>query len=201
MTLRSSVYGWKSVWMDFAEEKSGDFVEGQKEVTVRVPVANKPWAITFSMLDRKAPAPDETTAQMAYKAKDDFSFAIHSKTWVAEAGKLFGMQDIEVGDAEFDRDYIIKGNDIQAVRTLFSSDDLRERIREQKSIRLVVLTSAAQLKEFGNVPKGTHVLSFTENEAINSFERLNEIYELLVKIAEKLTHMGKAVEADPGIEI
>ena len=46
----------------------------------------------------------------------------------ATSGNGFGMQDIEIGDPQFDEDFIIKGTDESQVRALLSHPKLRELI-------------------------------------------------------------------------
>jgi hypothetical protein len=47
---------------------------------------------------------------------------------------MLGMQDVEVGMPEFDRDFIIKGNDEGKLRQLFANPKIRELIAGQKDI-------------------------------------------------------------------
>lgn len=203
MKLRSSVYGWRSVWMEFAEEKAGDVVDEQKAFTMRVPAKEKPWTVTFTMNPRGtgASASDFTTVALPYKAKGAFSFAIFNRNWIQEAGKVFGVQDIEVGDADFDRDYIIKGSDEKAVKRLFGNERLKELIRMQKSVHLSIHDEPAELKPYGTVPPGVNILAFRDNEAINSFERLGEIHELMVVCLDQLVEIDRASNSDPHFEV
>src|SRR5439155_325125 len=43
-------------------------------------------------------------------------------------GKLFGMQDIELGDPAFDRAFLIKGQPPERVRQLFGAPEARARL-------------------------------------------------------------------------
>ena len=51
------------------------------------------------------------------------------------------MQDIEVGEPEFDEAFIIKGNDESRVVSLFSNSKIRQLIQAQPKIRLEVKDS------------------------------------------------------------
>ena len=51
-----------------------------------------------------------------YVNPEGFRFTIYRKGFFSDLGKLLGMQDIEVGDPEFDEAFIIKGNDEDRVR-------------------------------------------------------------------------------------
>ena len=65
-----------------------------------------------------------------------FRFSIYPGTLLGSLGRLFGMQDIEVGDAEFDREYIIKGTDEKKVKALLASERIRQLIRSRNEVNL-----------------------------------------------------------------
>ncbi len=67
-----------------------------------------------------------TTLSAPLQSDSDFSFAIHHEGFLDEVGKLFGMQDIETGYAEFDKKVIVKTNEKNNVKKLFAGDDVRE---------------------------------------------------------------------------
>ena len=71
-----------------------------------------------------------------YVNPEGFRFTIYRKGILSELGKLFGMQDIEIGDPEFDEAFIIKGTDEARVQNLFADAKLRELIRAQPTIQL-----------------------------------------------------------------
>jgi hypothetical protein len=57
---------------------------------------------------------------------NDFNFAIHHEGFIDTMGKFFGMEDIEIGYPEFDKKLIVKTNDAERVKTIFSDDDVRD---------------------------------------------------------------------------
>jgi hypothetical protein len=66
-----------------------------------------------------------------YQDKNGFRFSISSKNIFSEIGKLFGMQDVKIGDAVFDDKFIIKTNDEEKVRGFFNSPRLRQLAQAQ----------------------------------------------------------------------
>ncbi len=56
---------------------------------------------------------------------NDFRFAIHKEGFLDEIGKFFGMQDVELGYEEFDKKVIVKTNDEEKVKKIFSDADER----------------------------------------------------------------------------
>ncbi len=87
--LRSSVFGWKSVWMDVAEETNGEFDEGPNGVRVRVPLAQTPWTVTIKLSQNGLPPvpKNQTVIAVPFKAQKHFSFNIHNKTWLEGVGQ------------------------------------------------------------------------------------------------------------------
>ena len=61
-----------------------------------------------------------TRMRAPYVNPEGFRFTIYRKGVFSDLGKLLGMQDIEVGDPDFDEAFIIKGNDESKVRDLFA---------------------------------------------------------------------------------
>lgn len=70
-----------------------------------------------------------TTFAANLLVKDGFRFAIHEDTFLDEAGKLFGMQDVVIGYPEFDDKVIIKTNNEEKVKLLFDSEEVREALK------------------------------------------------------------------------
>ena len=76
-----------------------------------------------------------------YINPEGFRFTIYRKSLFSNLGKLLGMQNIEVGDPEFDEAFIIKGNDESKVRDLFANPKIRQMIQAQPKIWLEVKDS------------------------------------------------------------
>ncbi len=126
---------------------------------------------------------------------------MHNKTWFEEAAKPFGLQDIIVGDEAFDAEYIIQGSDTALVQELLSEPSLRQLIQGQPKVRLSIYKDKGQLSRFGSVPVGVHVLTYTEEEAINSFERLSGLGDLMNAVLDGLFRIGVAQKVNPNFVI
>jgi hypothetical protein len=86
-----------------------------------------PWTVT---LDTYAVSSGHshitfTRIRAPYVNPEGFRFTIYRKGFFSDLGKLLGMQDIEVGEPEFDEAFIIKGNDEHRVQVLFSDPKIR----------------------------------------------------------------------------
>jgi hypothetical protein len=90
------------------------------------------------------------------------------------------MQDIEVGDPEFDEAFIIKGNDEGRVQTLFADARLRELVRSQPTIHLLVTDSEGW---FGpTFPEDVDELHFQVVGVITDVERLKSLFDAVSRL-------------------
>jgi hypothetical protein len=200
--LRSSVYGWKSVWMDLTDELNGEFEDGTYAVKAKLPLAGTPLSLAMQMHTHPmGQAISETTVlAVPFNFENQFQFAVHNSSAVEEVAKILGLQDIVVGDAEFDKTYIIQGSDPRMVQKLFADSDFKMKIQEQKSVNLSIVDG--HHKQFGiTPPQGVGVLVFVEKGTVNSFERLTTLVELMAFTVKRLQTLGVAAQDAPSYEI
>src|SRR5436190_1431673 len=131
------------VWRQLSEEIGAEFVEGGFWKRNKVRVHAKPWTITLDTCTDSSGESSTTYTRLRapYVNAEGFRFTIYRRGFFSDLGKLLGMQDIEVGDPEFDEAFIIKGNDEDRVRVLFSNSKIQQMIQAQAQIRLDVKDS------------------------------------------------------------
>lgn len=194
--LRNSAFGWKSVWMTLAEESGGeleDRVDTVGWLKVEIPLNQTGWTLTYKVLHAHKHN-QRTTVVLPFKADYDFSFCVRNRSWLGDTMKLFGMQDLEIGEADFDRDYYIQGSDVPLVNRLLQSTKLRELIDGQGSLSLEIHRAPHHHQ---GVPAGASVLYFEDHSTINSYERLRSIQELMMCALEELQKHGVASHTAP----
>jgi hypothetical protein len=129
---------------------------------------------------------------------DGFRFTIYRKGIFSGLGKLLGMQDIEIGDSEFDRDFVIKSNNEAKAIALFSNEKIRRLIQAQPSIHLEIKGDNGW---FGTTfPEGVDELYFQVAGIIKDIDRLKGLYELFAEVLNHLCHIASAYERDPRIK-
>lgn len=203
MGLLREVFGpsQKEVWDKLANEIEAEFVDGGFWRGSKVVARVKEWTIT---LDKYAVSTGKTTVvytrmRAPYVNKDGFRFRIYRKGIFSEIGKLFGMQDVEVGYPSFDEDFIIKGNDTQKLVELFSNSRIRELIELQPQIYFEVKDDEGW---FGaQFPEGVDELYFQVTGIIKDVERLKTLYNLFAEVLNQLCIMGSAYEDGAGVEL
>src|SRR3954467_14365371 len=127
-------------WRRLGEEAGADFIDGGFWKGSEVKAHVGPWAVTLDTYTVHTGHAHFTYTRMRapYVNPDGFRFTVYRKGLFSELGKLLGMQDIEVGEPEFDEAFILQGNDESRVRDLFAEAGLRSLALAQTSLRLSV---------------------------------------------------------------
>ena len=191
----------KEVWQQLSREMNARFVEGSFTKADKVQVTHGEWTVT---LDTYAVHTGKvvitfTRMRAPYVNPDGFRFRVYRSGVFSDIGKVFGMQDVEVGQPGFDEDFVIKGTDEGRLRQLFANPKIRELIEAQKDIDFSVKDDEGW---FGpTFPEGVDELSFTVAGVIQDIERLKRMYELFAETLEELCRMGSAYRRDPEVEI
>ena len=216
MSKRLSQSGQEEPWARLADEMGGQFVKRSRllrllggrsdEVVAKV----NGWTMVLDYVRRQprlsgSPLVHEycTRMQAFYIGETDFRFSIRGKGILSGLGKLAGMQDIEIGDPDFDRDFWVKSNDESAVRALLGEPAIRRSLELQRSIRPFSLWAARCDDEFevlGHPEERLHRLLFTDKFVDapptkgTDTPRLKSIFELLAAILNRLRDMEVASE-------
>jgi len=203
MSILRQIFGpsQEEVWRQLCSEIGAEFVEGGFWRGTKVQARVKEWTVTLDTYTVSTGKSHVTYTRMRapYVNKDGFRFTIYRKGLFSELGKRLGMQDIEVGDPEFDRDFIIKGNDESKVLALFGNPRIRQLIQAQPSISLEVKDDEGWFS--ASFPEGVDELYFQVVGVVKDVERLKSLYELFAETLDHLSHIGSAYENDPHLAL
>lgn len=190
----------QEVWGQLAQEIDAELDHGfWKGTAVRARVGE--WTVTLDTYTVSTGQSSVTYTRMRapYFNPDGFRFALSPEGFFASIGKFFGMQDIEIGYPEFDESYIIKGNDQEKLRWLFSNARVRELIRRQPRIRLEIKDDEGW---FGaDFPDGVDQLCFHATGIIKDVEQLKALFDLFGEVLNQLCKIGSAYEGDPNVAL
>ena len=189
------------IWRRLSEELGAEYVDGGFCRSARVEAAHGEWRMT---LDTYTVSTGKTSVvytrmRAPYVNPDEFRFTIYRRGVFSDVGRFFGMQDLEVGDPAFDRDFIVKGTDEARLRSLFSSPRLREVLQRQPAVHLSVKDDEGWLGT--RFPDRVDVLAFVVVGVIKDIERLKAFYELFAVTLDELCRIGAAYESDPEVRL
>ncbi len=189
------------IWRKLCAETGADFVQGGFWKGDKVQATHGEWTLTldtFAVSTGKA-VMLFTRLRAPFVNPDKFRFTIYRRSVFSDLGKFLGMQDIEVGHPEFDRDFIIKGTDTARVRALFANARVRELIMMQPQIYLTVCDDEGF---FGaEFPPDTDELCFRGAGVIKDVERMKHLFELFAETLDQLCRAGSAYDRAPGVKL
>jgi len=197
--LHTKMYGWKYVWYEFAEEFEGSVDDpnpdsSQTGMSIVVPITNTPWVLVYTLDPGMNGNNSHTTVEVNYAPRGDFKFAIHPQKKIDNFSKLLGMQDIIIGDKSFDPLFVIKGNDVDKVRELFSSAEIKEHIIAEPTIQIWAHSEVGDSRPSARVlAPQPHVLSLRVAGAVDDFGRLKGFYKLMEILLKTLCEVEAAV--------
>ena len=109
----------------------------------------------------------------ALEKNKNFELSVYKQNILAEAGKLFGLQDVKVGHEEIDKNFIIKTNDESLTKQLFSDYTVRKIFETMNELELGTTEQ--------NV--GDTIIRYFElviEDGITNVDRLRQIYEAFI---------------------
>lgn len=185
----------KILWKQLCEELEADFIPGKgffRKDAIKAYHGN--WTIIIDTY-KKGKRPTITRIRAPYVNRDSFQFRLFRNRIDTGVNKLLGMQDIEVGFEEFDKDFVIQGNDERKLRMLFSHERIRQIISLQPEINLQSKTDQSWVHD--PMGEGISELQFHVKGIITNLDRLHDLYDLFADLLNHLCHIGSAYEDDP----
>jgi hypothetical protein len=191
----------EDIWQQLCAEINARYVDGGFWKGDKVQATHGPWTITLDtyVVSTGKATIVYTRMRAPYVNPDGFRFTVYRKGLFSDIGKWFGMQDIEIGDAAFDRDFILQSNQETKLRELLASPRLRDLINRQPEIRFAVKDDEGYFAP--SFPEGVDELHFLVVGIIKDVERLKLLYQLFAETLDQLCRIGSAYESAPNVEL
>jgi hypothetical protein len=189
------------VWRQLSETIGGRYVEGGFWKGDRVEASYGEWTITLDTYTVHANNTHITYTRLRapYVNPGEFRFKIYRRSVFSDIGKFFGMQDVEVGDAAFDRDFIVKTTSEAQVKELLSNPRLREEMAAQPTVTVTVYDDEGLFKR--SFPDGVDALSTVVRGVVKDAARLEQLFALHADILDELCRIGAAYETAPDVKL
>lgn len=191
----------EEIWSQLSQELGADYQEGGFFKEGKVVLAHKQWEITLDTYTVHTGKSNITYTRMRapYVNRDGFRFNIYRKNIFSGIGKLFGMKDIEVGDAFFDDEFIIQGEPEHLVSRLLSNVAVRQLIQSQPDIHFQVKDDDGWFKS--KFPEGVDELYFEVVGVIKDKQLLKNLFDLFAVVLDELCRYGSAYETNPEVTV
>ena len=189
MSPREKRTNRRDAWRRLAVALGGTYVEAGFFKPDRVEVGRGGFAIVLDAFSADKVA--YTRLRADFVSLDGLRLRLYPRGVLSDLATSLGMQDVEVGDAAFDRAFVIKGNDEGKLRALRGERGLRELISAQRDVVLAVRDVGASGGR-GYVPAGAVQLSCTVTGEIDSGRRLAALFDLVGAAMARLRAIGSA---------
>jgi hypothetical protein len=189
------------IWSQLSREIGAEYEEGGFFKDGKVVLSHRQWEITLDTYTVHTGKSHITYTRMRapFVNRDGFRFKIYRKNIFSGIGKLFGVQDVEVGDAFFDDQFIIQGEPEHLVRSLLINGMIRQLIQNQKDIHFQIKDDEGWFNK--TFPEGVDELYFEVVGVIKDRERLKSLFDLFTLVLDQLCQLGSAYETDPNVEL
>jgi hypothetical protein len=193
--------GTDEVWGRLCQEIGGELVQNGRWKGSKVKLDVGPWTI---VLDNHTVSEGETSTtytrlRAPFLNPAGFRFQIYRKGPFSGLGKMLGMQDIEVGDPEFDAAFIIKSNDEGTVRELLANPGLRQMFQALPRVRLEIKDNEGW---FGTkFPDDADELCFLAPGVIKDVALLKSLFDLFATMLDQLCRIRATTKQHPGVSL
>ena len=191
MAIYREVFGpsKEDIWRQLSKEIGARYVESGFWHGDMVQAQIGEWTVTLDAHEVPFGGANRITTRLRapFANQDGFSFLVFRSGVFAELGKLIGMQDVEVGFPEFDKKFVIKGNNKELLRRLFSNEKIRKLLSEQPNVRFEIVKNEGESEG-----EATDEVRFQAVGAIQDLDRLKQLFELFAVTLDQLCAMGSA---------
>ena len=126
--------------------------------------------------------------QTVFINKTGMSLCLYRENLFTDVQKLFGMQDIKIGDAQFDSQFVIKSNQPEKIREFLANDQLKQLIDFQEHTRIEIMGTEASFN--GPHPNGADELYLACDLQIVYKRDLEYLFQLFTTTLDRLTEIG-----------
>lgn len=195
----------EEIWRQFCSEIGADYVDGGFWHGDKIQICHGQWTITLDTYTethhtgKSSSSTTYTRIRAPFVNKDGFRFTIYRRSIFTGLGKLLGMQDVEIGIPEFDDAFVIKGNDEEKLRALFSNPRIQKLLELQPAVHFSVKDDEGWFAT--SFPEGVDELCFAVVGVIKDIDRLKSLYYLFAEVLNTLCHIGSAYEDNTQLEL
>ncbi|MCY3549837.1 MAG: DUF3137 domain-containing protein [Candidatus Poribacteria bacterium] len=207
MNKLRSIFGSSkdNIWAQIATDIGGEFIEGGFCSTDVLIYKHGEWQIlldTYTDIVSTGATTTSTTytrMRAPFINKDGLYFKISRQGFLSSIGKFFGMQDIEIGDPFFDKQFVTKSNNPEKIKLLLANSRIKELCQSQPRIHLSIKDDEGW---FGpDFPEGVDELYFERAGVIEETAQLKTLFGLFCLILERLVQIDSAYADDPQITL
>lgn len=160
------------IWRKLENEANARFEKGDFWHRDKVEVTHNEWTITLDTYFSASTKNEYTRMRAKLPMQADFRFLITREGLLSEIAKLFGAQDIQIGDPDFDKLFMIKGNHEGLIKQMLQNAKIKQLLLAQPEVH------------FALTPENE--LLFAVPVIIKDIPRVKQLFELFTETLEFL---------------
>jgi len=189
------------IWGRLSEEIGAQFAPGGFWKRAKVQKQVDRWTILLDTFNRNQGKHNHVVTRLRapFINPDGFRFTFYQAGPLSALGRVLGMQDVEIGDPEFDDAFVVKGNDESRLVDLFADPKLRDLFASLPRMRLEVKDSEGW---FGpTFPPDADELYLTTGGVLKDLDQLKGCFAVFSALLHRLCVIGAAHKYDPGVTL
>jgi len=190
------------VWAQLSRELGGQFVDQHGWARDYVRVEHDNWLVILDFeLHSGYRSECVHTRFRAPVVRTPFRFRVFHQELIHTVARVLGKQDIQIGDAKFDRAFVVQGTDKEMVRQLLQNDPLRRLMLPEPELEIYLHTPEHAPIEGA---EDCDELSLAVPGKVEDGTRLRNLFDAFAHILHGLQKMGLAhcecciIDGEPG---
>lgn len=191
----------REAWERFCAETNARYINRGFWSGDRVEMKFQNWTIvldTYTVSTGKSSV-TYTRIRAPFVNRGGFRFRVYREGFFSGIAKLFGAQDIVVGDDAFDEAFVVKSNDEAGAARLLSGERVKALFHAQESVDLAIKDDDGFWQT--HFPENADELYFVAGGVIKDVERLKGLFDLFGEVLISLVETGIAEDAEPGVSV
>lgn len=164
-------------------------------------VRYKNWCVTLdtNVVPAGAAATVVTRMRAPFAGGRGFRFKLKRRDLLDALAARLRIHSSETGQADFDREFVVRSGDEEAVRRLFEDPDIRRLIRSQPSVNMELRGGDGP---FGaSLPEGVDELVVRAPGFLADANQLRRLFALFALTLDRLCLIGSARADEPGVTL
>ena len=196
----------REMWKLLAEKIGGEFIEGDSWEKEKVVLSYRNRIITLNseMKSMGKSRYFESQVKCLFIPKEKFTLKISLENPFTHAGKIFGINDIELDDLKFDDEFFIRSNKKEkAIHFLNSSNLQKVYFCATKNLDLMMVS--IEIKDddlfcaFRSYPPNTSLIVIRANMVVTEIDRLMSWFDLCKITLDRLIEIGVVEDVSTNI--
>lgn len=182
-----------SMWEQLSDEIGGEFLDREGWRCDKIVAREGQWTITIDLHSHPGYRSEAiyTRIRGPYVNREKFRFKIFRQGVIEGITRLLGMQDVEVGDGEFDDAFILQATDEGKLKRVLADESLRRRMVEDQMIQ-IELRGCEDDWFKDDFPEGCDELILEVPGEVGTIDRLERLYRIFTGILHGLVQLGSA---------